>query len=63
MAPNLVATEDALEELNIVRSKIKVVLDCVIDNADARDQTLTYIATDYLATIGEMIQAMREGRS
>ena len=51
-------TEDALNELSIIRQKIEVVLDCVIGNANAHDQTLTYIANDYLITMGEKIQAM-----
>jgi len=59
MAPNPI-TEDALTELSIVRGKIEVVLDCIIGTANAHDQTLTYIATDYLTTMGEMIQAMQE---
>ena len=57
MAPNPI-TEDALTELSIIRGKIKVVLDCIIDDANAHDQTLTYIASDYLTTMGEMIQTM-----
>ena len=44
--------------LSILRQKIKVVLDYTIDDANARAQTLTYIANDYLFTMGEMIQAM-----
>ena len=51
-------TEDELNELSILRRKIEVVLDCTIDDANARAQTLTCIANDYLATMGEMIQAM-----
>jgi len=54
-------TEDALTELSILRHKIKVVLDCVIDETDARNQTLTYIATDYLDTMGTMLQVVQEG--
>jgi len=57
MAPNPI-TEDDLNELNILRRKIEVVLDCTIDDANARNQTLTYIATDYLITMGEMLQVM-----
>ena len=56
-------TEDALNELSIIRKKIEVVLDCTIDDADARAQTLTYIANDYLVTMGEMIQAMLKAPS
>jgi len=57
MQPNPV-TEDMLNELSIIRRKIEVVLDCTIDEASAHNQTLTYIANDYLVTMGEMIQAM-----
>jgi hypothetical protein len=57
MAPNPI-TEAALTELSIMREKIKVVLDCIIDDTNAREQTLTYIASDYLVTMGEMIQSM-----
>jgi len=53
-------TEDALNELSIIRRKIEVVLDCTIEDANARAQTLTYIANDYLVTMGEMIRAMLE---
>jgi len=53
-------TEDALTELSIIRDKIVVVLDCIIGNANAHDRTLTCIANDYLATMGEMIQAMQK---
>jgi len=56
-------TEDALTELSIMREKIVVVLDCIIGNANAHDQTLTYIANDYLITMGEMIQAMLHSNS
>ena len=59
MEDQLTVTEDALEELGILREKIKIVLECIIDDApNARDQTLTYIATDYLGEMGKMIQAM-----
>jgi len=51
-------TEDALTELNIIRTKIEVVLECIIGNANAHDQTLTCIANDYLIAMGEKIQAM-----
>jgi len=61
MDDNLTITEDALTELGILRQKIKVVLDCVIDETDARNQTLTYIATDYLDTMGTMLQVVQEG--
>ena len=61
MGDKLVATEDALTELSILRQKIEVVLACIIDDApNARDQTLTYIASDYLSAMGETIQAMQE---
>jgi len=60
MDDNLTITEDALTELSILREKIKVVLDCVIDEADARNQTLTYIATDYLAKMGSQLRTMQE---
>jgi len=51
-------TEDALNELNILRRKIEIVLDCTIDDTNARAQTLINIATDYLTAMGEMLQAM-----
>ena len=54
-------TEDALNELSILRKKIEVVLNCIVGNANAHDQTLTYIASDYLVTMGEMIQAIQRG--
>ena len=59
MEDNPTITEDALTELSILREKIKVVLDCIIDGVSAREQTLTYIATDYLGEMGKTIQAMR----
>ena len=57
--PNAI-TEESLTELSILREKIEVVLDCVIDDTDARNQTLTYIATDYLAAMKTQLQAMQE---
>ena len=62
MENNPAVTEDVLTELGILRQKIEVVLACIIGDANAHDQTLTYIAGDYLATMGEIIQAMQEGR-
>ena len=53
-------TEDTLTELSIIREKMEVVLDCIIDNANAREQILSYIAVDYLAHMREMIRAMQE---
>ena len=61
MASNPI-TEDALTELSILRSKIEVVLDCIVGNANAHDQTLTYIAGDYLSAMGETIQAMQKSQ-
>jgi len=60
MDDNLTITEDTLTDLGILREKIAVVLDCVIDETDARNQTLTYIATDYLAAMGTQLRAMQE---
>ena len=57
MATNPI-TEDDLNELSIIQRKIEIVLDCTIDDTNARAQTLVDIANDYLATMGEMIQAM-----
>ena len=54
------ALEDELTELSIARKKIEVVLNCMVGNANAHDQTLSYIACDYLVQMGEMIQAMQE---
>ena len=59
MENTLTITEDALDELGIIREKIKVVLGCAIDDANARGQTLTCIAADYLGEMGKMLQAMR----
>jgi len=54
-------TEDALTELNISREKAEAVLHYIIDEPQcARQQTLIYIATDYLTEIGDMIRAMQE---
>jgi len=60
MEDKLTVTEDALNELGILRQKIEVVIDCLIDDANAREQTLAYIATDYLGEMRKMIQAMQE---
>ena len=51
-------TEETLTDLSILREKIKVALDCIVDNANAREQVLAYIAGDYLGTMREMIQSM-----
>jgi len=58
MDDNLTITEDALNDLGILREKIKVVLDCAIDDANAREQTLIHIATDYLGEMKTMMQRM-----
>ena len=52
--------EDELTELSILRSKIEVVLNCLIGNANTHDQTLIDIARDYLVKMGEMIQTMQK---
>ena len=57
----MLVTEDALEELSCLREKVAVVLSCIIDDLNAREQTLTYIASDYLGEMGEVIQAMEKG--
>ena len=53
-------TEDELIEISYLREKVAVVLSCIIDDLNAREQTLTYIASDYLSTMGEMIEAMQK---
>ena len=58
MGDNLAITEDALTELSIMRKKIEAVLDCIIGDANAHDQTLIYVACDYLGEMGKMIQAV-----
>ena len=58
MGDKLAVTEDELTELSILREKIEVVLECIIGDANAREQTLTYIANDYLGEMGKMIRAM-----
>jgi len=56
-------TDDAFTELSILREKASVALGCIRDDAKCpRDQTLTYIAGDYLSAMGEMIQIMQENR-
>ena len=51
---------DTLTELNILRKKAEVSLDCMIGNANAHDQTLVCIANDYLTAMNEMIQTMQK---
>ena len=60
-------TEDAFTDLSILRSKAEVALDCIVDKSVddskcAQVQTLTYIASDYLSAMGEMIQAMQKSK-
>ena len=56
-------TEDTLTELSILREKAEAVLNCLIEDAKcARDQTLAYIACDYLSAMGETIRAMQASR-
>jgi hypothetical protein len=56
-------TEDAFTELTVLREKAEAVLRCIIEDPQcARHQTLTYIASDYLFAMGEMIRAMQESR-
>ena len=58
MDDNLTITKDALDELCILRSKAEVVIDCLIGDAHPREQTLAYIATDYLGEMKTMMQRM-----
>jgi hypothetical protein len=54
-------TEDAFTELTVLREKAEAVLRCIIEDPQcARHQTLTYIASDYLFAMGEMIRAMQD---
>ena len=53
-------SEDAFTELVILREKVAAVLDCIIDELNPHDQTLTYIASDYLSAMRETIQAMQK---
>ena len=55
-------TEDDLNQLSILRRKIEIVLDCTIDDTNARAQTLINIANDYLITMGEMLQVMLQAQ-
>ena len=60
MEQNII-TEETLTELSIIREKIEIVLNCIIENTNAREQTLSYIAVDYLARLREMIRAINPG--
>jgi len=58
MSNNLTITEDALNELCVLRSKVEAVIGCLIGDAHAREQTLAYIAADYLGEMKTMMQRM-----
>ena len=54
-------TEDALTELSCLQEKAEVALDCILeDSRGRRTQVLADIASDYLVTMREMLQAMQE---
>ena len=58
---NTPPTDDAFDELSCLREKVEVALDCIIDNAEGKCVlTLTYIASDYLSAMGDMVRAMQE---
>ena len=54
------SAEDGFTELSILREKAQTALSCIIDNAaHAQEQTLAYIANDYLCAMQKMIHALR----
>ena len=54
-------TEDALEELSCLQEKAEVALDCVLeDSRGRRTLVLADIASDYLVTMREILQAIQE---
>jgi len=54
-------SEDSFDELNCLREKAAAAVNCIAETSECpRNQTLTYIASDYLISMGKMIQAMAQ---
>ncbi|MDR2688023.1 MAG: hypothetical protein LBB75_09740 [Oscillospiraceae bacterium] len=53
-------SEDAFIELSILREKAAVAINCTMDELSPRDQTLAYIASDYLSAMGKTIRDMQK---
>jgi len=51
----------AFLELGVLLEKAGAVLDCITEDlCCARDKTLSFIASDYIAAMGKTIEAMQE---
>jgi len=62
MLYNLVS-DMAFLELGVLLEKAGAALDCITEDINSsRDKTLSFIASDYIAEMGEAIQAMQENR-
>ena len=54
-------SDDAFLELFILLEKAGAALDCITEDINsARDKTLSCIASDYIAAMGEQAKAMQE---
>ena len=54
-------SDDAFLELFVLLEKAGAALDCITDNMNcSRDKTLSCIASDYVAAMGETLQAIQE---
>jgi len=54
-------SENSFDELSCLQEKVAVALSCITETSECpRNQTLTYIASDYLIAMGKMIQAMAQ---
>ena len=51
----------AFLELGVLLEKAGAALDCITEDINsARDKTLSFIASDYIAEMGETIEAMQK---
>jgi len=54
-------SDDAFLELFVLLEKAGAALDCITEDLNCqRDKTLSFIASDYIAEMGEAIQAMQK---
>jgi len=56
-----VVSDEAFLELFVLLEKAEAVLSCITDDLDcSRDKTLSFIASDYIAEMGETMRTMQE---
>jgi len=58
---HFLVSDMAFLELGVLLEKAGAALDCITEDINgARDKTLSFIASDYIAEMGETIEAMQK---